>query len=303
MGIEPFKPSDSAAVLQLHEDAFQELDFSSFLWEPCQQIESLEKDCVRHVYRDEAVKGYGAAYSLDETHFRLNLLVGPRHARRGIGSLLLDLIEMEVRKLGGKYLQARLQESMSESLAFALSRGFVFVHRMRGMSLRAEDFSYEKWKPLGERLFEEGFSATTFKDEEEVGNTPLEKLARLQRRAREGWPLPDPTWKLDATTQQAREPFTHISVPERFSIMKFKDEYVGYTSAEDGNGSVGTGVHPLYRGRGVATYLKAFDIQRCIVAGKEYFESASANPAMLKVNEKLGYKFNELTEVRFVKYL
>lgn len=37
--------------------------------------------------------------------------------------------------------------------------------------------------------------------------------------------------------------------------------------------------------------------------GEEYFESASASEAMQRVNEKLGYRFNGLSEVRFVKEL
>ena len=54
---------------------------------------------------------------------------------------------------------------------------------------------------------------------------------------------------------------------------------------------------------GIATYLKACDINKCIEDGDQYFESASASEAMQRVNEKLGYKFNGLSEVRFVKEL
>lgn len=104
------------------------------------------------------------------------------------------------------------------------------------------------------------------------------------------------------TTDNLKSFFTNISVPERFSIMKLNDEYVGYTSAERKN-MTATAVHSNYRGRGIATYLKAYDIRKCIDDGQEYFESASANPAMIRVNEKLGYKLNGLTEVRLVKYL
>jgi len=62
-------------------------------------------------------------------------------------------------------------------------------------------------------------------------------------------------------------------------------------------------VHPEYRHLGVATYLKAFNIKQSIEAGEDYFESATANPSMQRVNEKLGYRFNGLSEVRFVKEL
>ena len=84
--------------------------------------------------------------------------------------------------------------------------------------------------------------------------------------------------------------------------MKHGEEYVGYTSA-DRNNMLGTAVHPRHRGRGVSTYLKALNLKRLIDDGVDYFESSSANPAMLKVNEKLGYKPNGLAEVRLAKLL
>ena len=64
---------------------------------------------------------------------------------------------------------------------------------------------------------------------------------------------------------------------------------------------LGTAVHPDYRGRGVATYLKACDLKMQIDDGVKYIESCSANPAMIRVNQKLGYKLNGLAEIRLVK--
>jgi GNAT superfamily N-acetyltransferase len=120
--------------------------------------------------------------------------------------------------------------------------------------------------------------------------------------AKEGWHSPDPTWPDTRTLEDIRSLFQHILVPERFSIMQCSDHYVAYTSAERSN-QTGTAVHPAYRGRGIATALKAYDLHRCILDGQTYFETSSANPAMLKVNERLGYRFNGLTEVRMLKYL
>jgi hypothetical protein len=70
------------------------------------------------------------------------------------------------------------------------------------------------------------------------------------------------------------------------------------------NGSgVGTAVPPDYRNLCLATYLKTFDLQKCITGGGVYFESATANPSMQRVNEKPGYHLNGLAEIRFVKGL
>src|SRR5262249_60950190 len=98
-----------------------------------------------------------------------------------------------------------------------------------------------------------------------------------------------------------RSTFTDAPHPEQFWIMKKNQEYDGFTSAT--NRMAGTGVHPNFRNLGVATYLKAHDINGCIERGKHYFESASASSAMQRVNQKLGYRFNGLSEVRLVKKL
>lgn len=301
MPIVRFRQADLDDVLRIHDDTFRAAKLASFLWQPCQQIESLEKDCAKYVYKDDGLRGYGAAYPLDETHFRLNLLVDPAHTRRGMATHLLNEVEAETRRQGATYLQARTLERIHSGVPFLLSRGFEKVHVMRGMTLEAGDFAFRQWEPLGERLSALGFRVVTLRDESEDGNNPLLRLAELHRRAQSGWPSPDPTWGQGLTSEQLIALFTDIRFPERFSIMKRGDEYVGYTSAK--NPPTGTAVDPVYRGLGVATYMKAWNIKMSIDDGETRFESASANPAMQKVNERLGYKFNGLDEVRFLKRL
>jgi len=299
MPVRSFCESDNKKVLSLRDVAYSSLNLEQFRWSPCQQVESLDQDCLKFVSEEGYIKGYGAAYQLDETHFRLNLLVHPEHRRQGVGSQLLNRIEEEVLRRRRKYLQARAFESMPASLKFLLARGFAEVHTMRGLSLRASGFSIDKWQPLGQRLAARGFVLTTLKDELDSNANPIDKLAQLYEQARKDWPSPDPTWQPNTSSENLRAPFESIKHPEYFSIAKHKDQYVGFTSAK--NLASGTAVHPAYRNLGIATYLKAFDINRCIAAGEDYFESATANSAMQRVNEKLGYRLNGLAEVRFVK--
>jgi GNAT superfamily N-acetyltransferase len=299
MPIVRFQPEHREGVLRIHAQTFESLDLASHLWQPCQQIESLEKECPRFICEDATLQGYVAAYRLDDLHFRLNLVVHPDHTGRGIGSLLLDRIQSETEAAGGEYLQARLLESMQSSRAFASSRGFTEVHVMRGMSLHSADFSFARWKPLGPELSARGLLVTTLRAEFEKDNDPVERLARLHQQALQGWASPDPTWGIDMSVESCRSFFTDIRCPEHFSIMKCGSEYVGYTSSRDRMPA--TAVHPDYRNFGVATYLKAYNISACIDSGQEHFESATANPAMQRVNEKLGYRLNGVSEVRFVK--
>jgi GNAT superfamily N-acetyltransferase len=302
MHVAPFEPTDAGEVRRIGAARFARMRLDAFLWQPCQQVESLEKDCPKYVYRDGAsVVAYAAAYALDETHFRLNLIVDPRHAGRGIGTLLISELESDIRERGGRYLQARLLEGAEASLGFALARGFEEIHRMRGMSLSARDFSYARWQMLGEKLSAHGYALTTLRDEAESGVDAVERLADLHRSAEEGWASPDPTLKF-TPPGHPHALFKDIAFPDLFSIMKRGDLYVGYTSAKRVNLSA-TAVRPNHRGLGVATYLKAHNLRLCVAAGESRFETCSASPAMIRVNEKLGYRLNGLVEVRLLKRL
>ena len=73
-------------------------------------------------------------------------------------------------------------------------------------------------------------------------------------------------------------------------------EYVGFT------GGLGTGVRPAERNRGVATALKVRAIARARERGERTMETATGNPAMVRVNEKLGFRHTS-TEVRLVMRL
>jgi GNAT superfamily N-acetyltransferase len=300
MKIVPFQPSDRDQILSIHRKIYQNLHLERFLWQPCQQIESWEKDCFKVVFKDEKIKGYAAVYALDKTHFRLNLLVEPQSERQGIGTKLLRKVEIAAKNQGCQSLQARILERMDASLAFALANNFTEVHRMRGMSLEAEDFSFEKWAELGKKLAAENFVVTTLEREIKAGNQPFEKLVELHKEAVKDWALPDPTMEQNTKDEDLQEIFSNAKKTNRVSIIKHGEKYVGYTSAERKN-MLGTAVHPSYRGSGIATYLKACDLKRQFADGVKYIESSSANSAMIRVNQKLGYKLNGLTEIRLVK--
>ena len=301
MSVVPFRRADHDDVLRLRDATFGGIVNPSSEWQPCQQVESLESDCAKYVYREGEVRGYAAASRLDETHFRLNLLVAPRSSRRGIGTLLLGRIDAEVRQAGGEHLQARLLEGIESGLAFARARGFREIHRMRGMSLSAADFECRRWVESVEKFSALGFSLTTLSEELESGASPFDKLAGLHWHAREGWPSPDPTQESSVATPDGfRTLFEHVREPGRFVIVKRRGEYVGYTSTEEGPG---TAVHPTYRNLGVAKYMKAHAIKLGIDAGRRRFETCSASPSMQRVNTQLGYKFDGPSEIRLVKDL
>jgi GNAT superfamily N-acetyltransferase len=84
--------------------------------------------------------------------------------------------------------------------------------------------------------------------------------------------------------------------PEPCILAVRGEEVVGFT------GPIGTGVRPALRGRGIATALKARVIAAVRERGLATLYSTTGNPAMLKVNERLGYRITA-TEVRLVRRL
>ena len=289
-------------VHRLRDRTFAELNEGGFLWRPCQQTESLDRDGIKLVGKEAHIIAYAASYPLDETHSRLNLLVDPCHRRQGKGTQLLEKIETHSKSRGIKYLQARLHESMEGNLNFARARGFQEIHRMRGMSMHAHEFRRSEWHRLQERLLQKGFSVSTMAQEETAGNDPLTRLVELQKVAEQGWPSPDPTQSRDTSDDGIRRLFTEDLLADLIFIVKYNGLYVGFSGVNDRQKPrPWTAVHPDFRGQGIATFVKGYSIQECLKMGATYFESSSANPALHRVNERLGYRFNGLAEVRFLK--
>jgi GNAT superfamily N-acetyltransferase len=96
------------------------------------------------------------------------------------------------------------------------------------------------------------------------------KLIDLQRATMEGWPDPDPDGEITRQTdEQARRMFdAWQATPDNFWLAQANDLYVGYSalgpddSAPETIGTGPTAVRPEYRGRGIATALKAICLNR-----------------------------------------
>ena len=84
------------------------------------------------------------------------------------------------------------------------------------------------------------------------------------------------------------------------------ERYVGYSALTINArkptqaGSGGTAVRPEYRGRGIATALKAKTLAWARAHGIGRLATSSDNPAMVRVNEKFGFK-RTYVEVRLVR--
>ena len=97
-------------------------------------------------------------------------------------------------------------------------------------------------------------------------------------------------------------------IPDACFIAVQGEQYLGYSAltvadeARTQAGSGGTAVRPEFRGLGIATALKARCVRWAQDHGVRRLVTASGNAAMIRVNERLGFR-RTYEEVRLVRRL
>jgi GNAT superfamily N-acetyltransferase len=231
----------------------------------------------------------------------MDLAVAAEHRRRGTGGQLLDLLAGAARAAGAATLQARTEDDRPQALAFLARRGFAQTMRMHRLVLDVATAALTPHAGIERRLAAEGIVMTTLAAEQHrIGDACWHRLCAAYQAAREGWPDPDPgtgrPW-LPTVAEFRRMHDEHARLLPEPSILAMQGEQVvGFT------GAFGTGVRPALRGRGIATALKLRVIADVRERGVTTLHTSTGNPAMLKVNERLGYR-RITTEVRLVRQL
>lgn len=249
----------------------------------------------------QGVVAYGAIWRGRPGKFRMDLVVAPGWRRRGIGGSLLAYLGDQARITGAATLQARVDDDGEESLAFLVARGFAETMRMRRQVLHVADARLAAHARLPGRLAHRGIVIDTLEDEQNRTAECWQRFCDLYNAARYGWPDPDPG-PVDALTPQEfqhRHRTYEAEVGEgadRCFLAKAEDLYLGFTSA------LGTAVRPEFRGQGIATALKVRAITDARDRGAATVHTSTGNPAMLRVNERLGFRIIS-TEIRLIQTL
>jgi GNAT superfamily N-acetyltransferase len=141
---------------------------------------------------------------------------------------------------------------------------------------------------------------TLAEERRRIGDACWALLCDLHDDARDGWPDPDPDPgpPPPATIEEVRR--LHQPGDPDWPLPCFlairDGRYLGFA------GSPGTAVRRSLRGRGIATALKSRVVTAARQRGLSTLQSSSGNPAMLKVNERPGYR-RTTSEVRLVRPL
>ena len=249
------------------------------------------------------IVGYGGLWPVRPGKFRIDLVVAPDHRRCGIGGRLLGRLTGEAHAAGAATVQARADSGRAQSLAFLRHRGFRETMRMHRLVLDVANADLRPFAGIERRLTADGIVFTTLAVERDhTGDACWAALCDLHNAARAGWPDPDPgpgSGPEELRTPEQLRRLYHLHEqgwPELCFLAVHGETYVGFV------GPLGTAVRPALRGRGIATALKVREVAAAKQRGILTLDGATGNPAMLKINERLGYQRTS-TEVRLVRPL
>jgi GNAT superfamily N-acetyltransferase len=301
VGIRPLRRAHRDSAAALFAETHPERAYETARWDEPGESTMWLRRAVAVAGTPERVVGYGALWQVWRHKFRIDLAVAAEHRRCGIGGLLLDWLVDQAHTAGAATVQARADSDWVPSLAFLHHRGFSETMRMHRLVLDVAAATLAPFADVERRLAAQGITLTNLADEHRrIGDACWVLLCDLHNDAREGWPNPDPDPgpAQPSTIEEVRR--LHDRGDRDWPVPCFlavrDGTYLGFA------GSPGTAVRPSLRGLGIATALKV----RVIVAARQQgittLRSASGNPAMLKVNERLGYR-RTTTEVRLVRPL
>lgn len=293
--IRAIQPHDYEPAMALFVAAYPERVHETNTWALAEQQEAARRWVVTD---SEQVMGYGAIWRVRPSKFRMDLIVHLDWRRGGIGTQMLKQLAESASNAGAATLQARADDDADESLAFLERRGFAETMRMHRLVLHVAEADLTPFSGIEAQLAARGIVITTLHDEQAGEPALWEKLCDLYNDASHGWPDPDPGGPTESlSVDEFRDLINRWDiVPEKFFLAKQGDEYLGFT------GGAGTGVRPACRNQGIATAIKVRAIAYARDLGGETIHTSSGNPAMLRVNEKLGFQ-RVSTEVRLVKRL
>ena len=225
--------------------------------------------------------------------YSIGIQVLPDHRRRGIATRLYEQLAPVAQERGAVALRTDIhQHCLPLSESWLDREGYREVERMRPSELDIEHLDVSDWKHAFDRLSDQGITMTTLADEDSPENRY--KIWELSEVAREDIPHHGPSdpFPFEMFDELLNKPEAR---PGCLVIAKEDDRYVGFTllvhqTPEKALTGL-TGVLREYRGRGIALALKIRCADLARDAGYKRMRTFNHvnNPAMLAVNDRLGY--------------
>ncbi len=249
-----------------------------------------------------AIIGSGRIHHVtDEFHphkYYIDLAVLSTVRRQGIGTTLLDAL-IEIAR-GRRAIGVRAgvpRETMTDSVEFLRRRGFVEAERGWESILEVAAFPLESFGTTEARVRAAGIGVTTLAEAMAHDATALRRAHALAVACDLDIPSADPSTETSYDLFVARDVQAPNALPDAFFLATDGGRFVGTSFliqrlADPGVLTQGlTGVLREYRGRGIATVLKLHAVRYAQMHGYREIRTFnhSANAAMLRVNEALGF--------------
>jgi GNAT superfamily N-acetyltransferase len=226
--------------------------------------------------------------------FEGKIRVDPECWRQGIGGRLYDHLLRRVTELDAQKLYSGIREGDEHAERFVSQRGFTPTGRSQRMSrLDVHRATMDGYDGLEEQLERSGLQVKTVADagpDDEESLYDLDSLSALDVPSSEPFePAPFEIWLQDALTSPgSSSAWSWVALdgkqPVGVAFLRRQGENAAFNSY--------TGVHPAYRGRGVARALKKKTIEWARENGVDFIYTGNdiANQRMLSINIRLGYQ-------------
>lgn len=299
ISVRPWSSADHGEASAIYASIFPSYVGNDSTWRLAAQFDTREDQPHRMVATSVTgqVIGYSAIRYIRSANARIDLMVHPDWQRQGIGSQLLTQILGQASSRGVHTAHVRVRWDAPESLSFVKRRGFAETHKMHGLRIDLTSLDEDLCTQLQSRLATQGVSVFQFS--RDGSPSTIDQLLELYNSVKDGWPSPEaipsePTTRAQFMDLVYERLDSFPDVP--LFIATNGKRFIGFCGIR----ALGTAVHPEYRGRGIATGLKALVLLEAKERGETTAFTCTANPSMMSINERLGYTC-ESVEVRLWK--
>ncbi len=299
-----FDPADYSRLVEIYDANYPDYGRSVGEWRS--RDESLDRSkyyLQRYAFlENNAIVGFGVvSHVTDMFHpykFWVELLVDPMSQGRGVGAVMFERLDGELKKLNAMTAWAGSRENLPRLTGFYQRRGFEQKQIAWESRLDVSSVKLGTFRDYPEKVQSQGIILTTLAEARREGQESLKKLHELVQIISADMPSPAPFTPTSYEQWEAFELKSPNLLPEGYMIAKDGSKYVGLStvwridkeprSLVQGN----TGVRREYRGKGIAMALKLGVIDFARRNGYEKVKTwnASDNAPMLAVNTKLGFK-------------
>ena len=247
------------------------------------------QDYVDYLVREDGVilgSGVGAifAYRARRVVTLITVLAGKR--RRGAGTALYEAISMWASERRARELEVSVSGDDRESLSYAQRRGFIEVRRQVGLVLSLAGVSSLRVQPPA------GIEIVTWAQRPELARGMYEVDREIH---------PDIPGFEDVALEPFEDWMAHnmqrpTDSPEATFIALGGEEVVGFAklslTAPTAAGHAMTAVKRAWRGRGIASALKATEINWALANGYTELHTSNEerNAPINRLNARLGYR-------------